>query len=38
MNNKKDSEKERDLVLGIAKDVYGVEEVINYINIKPSDL
>ena len=32
------TEKERDLVLGIAKDVYGVEEVINYINIKPSDL
>ena len=32
------TEKERDLVLGIAKDVYGVEEVINYINIKSSDL
>ena len=32
------NEKERDLVLAIAKDVYGVEEVINYINIKSREL
>ena len=32
------TEKERDLVVNIAKDVYGVEEVINYIAIKPKNL
>lgn len=32
------TKKERDLVLSIAKDVYGVEEVVDYINIKTSDL
>ena len=32
------TEKERELVISIAKDVYGVEEVIDYINIKSSDL
>jgi hypothetical protein len=26
------------LVISIARDVYGVEEVIDYINIKSSDL
>ncbi len=33
-----ETEKERDLVISIAQDVFGVEEVINYINIKSSDL
>ena len=28
-----ETEKERDLVISIAQDVFGVEEVINYINI-----
>ena len=32
------TEKERELVISIARDVYGVEEVIDYINIKSSDL
>lgn len=32
------TKKERDLVLSIARDVYGVEEVVDYINIKTSDL
>ncbi len=32
------TQKERDLVLSIAKDVYGVEEVVDYINIKVGDL
>ena len=32
------TEKERDLVISIARDVYGVEEVIDYINIRSSDL
>lgn len=33
-----ETEKERDLVISISQDVFGVEEVINYINIKSSDL
>ena len=32
------TEKERELVISIARDVYGVEEVIDYINIKSSEL
>ena len=32
------TEKERELVISIARDVYGVEEVIDYINIRSSDL
>ena len=32
------TENERELVISIARDVYGVEEVIDYINIKSSDL
>ena len=32
------NEKERELVISIAGDVYGVEEVIDYINITSSDL
>jgi osmotically-inducible protein OsmY len=32
------TEKEKELVISIARDVYGVEEVIDYINIKSSDL
>jgi osmotically-inducible protein OsmY len=32
------TKKERDLVLSIARDVYGVEEVVDYINIKTSVL
>ena len=32
------TEKERELVISIARDGYGVEEVIDYINIKSSDL
>ena len=32
------NEKERELVISIARDVYGVEEVIDYINIRSSDL
>ncbi len=32
------TEKERELVISIARDVYGVEEVIDYINIKSSNL
>tara|TARA_B100002019_G_scaffold269535_1_gene262385 strand:+ start:5315 stop:5911 length:597 start_codon:yes stop_codon:yes gene_type:complete len=32
------NEKERELVISIARDVYGVEEVIDYINITSSNL
>ena len=32
------TEKERELVINIASNVYGVDEVIDYITIKSSDL
>ena len=32
------TEKERELVISIASNVYGVDEVIDYITIKSSDL
>ena len=31
------SEKERDLVLDISSEIFGVEQVIDYISIKPSE-